>query len=74
MVFIIIEIQVSSDGTTAIVPPTSFTDRARAEQAYHAALSAAAVSAVSVHSVSMLSDTGERIKGECYYHGQEAEA
>lgn len=69
MVYIIIEIQKSNNGTVAIVPPASYTDQQIAEQAYHAALAAAAVSQVDVHSVVMLNDTGARIKGETYYHG-----
>lgn len=67
--YIIIEIQKSNNGTVAIVPPSSFSDQNVAEQAYHQALAAAAVSKVNVHSVVMLSDSGERIKGETYYHG-----
>ena len=69
MVYIIIEIQKSNNGTVAIVPPASYTELNKAEQAYHQALAAAAVSKVDVHSVVMLSDSGERIKGETYYHG-----
>ena len=69
MVYIIIEIQKSNNGTVAIVPPASYTDERLAEQAYHTALSYAAVSQVDVHSVVMLNDVGERLKGETYYHG-----
>lgn len=72
MSYIVVEIQASNNGTVAIVPPTSYINRNIAEQAYHTALSAAAVSSVDIHSVAMLSETGERIKGETYYHGQEA--
>ena len=72
MSYIVVEIQASNNGTVAIVPPTSYSNRNIAEQAYHTALSAAAVSSVDIHSVAMLSETGERIKGETYYHGQEA--
>ena len=68
MVYIIIEIQKSNEGTVAIVPPASYTDKDIAEQAYHTALAAAAVSSVNVHSVVMLDDTGARLKGETYYH------
>lgn len=71
MVYIIIEIQKSNNGTVAIVPPASYNDQRLAEQAYHTALSYAAVSQVDVHSVVMLDDTGARIKGETYYHGTE---
>lgn len=67
--YIIIEIQKSNNGTVAIVPPASYTESDKAEQAYHQALATAAVSSVDVHSVVMLSDTGDRIKGETYYHG-----
>ena len=69
MVYIIIEIQKMNSGSCAVVPPTTFTDQRLAEQAYHTALAAAAVSQVNVHSVVMLDDTGARIKGETYYHG-----
>ena len=72
MVYIIIEIQKSNNGTVNIVPPASYTDERLAEQAYHTALSYAAVSQVDVHSVVMLNDVGERIKGETYYHGTES--
>ena len=71
MYYIIIEIQKMNNGSCAVVPPTTFTDSRLAEQAYHTALSYAAVSQVNVHSVVMLDDTGARIKGETYYHGAE---
>lgn len=69
--YFIIEIQKSNNGTATIVPPASYTDQRLAEQAYHTALSYAAVSQINVHSVVMLDDTGARIKGETYYHGAE---
>ena len=69
MIYIIIEIQKSNDGTCAIVPPMAYTDKNIAEQAYHTALAYAAVSSVNVHSVVMMDETGSRIKGETYYHG-----
>ena len=71
MTYIIIEIQKMNNGSCAVVPPTTYTDQRIAEQAYHTALSYAAVSQVDVHSVVMLDDTGARIKGETYYHGAE---
>lgn len=72
MVYIIIEIQKMNNGSCAVVPPVTYTDERLAEQAYHTALSYAAVSQVDVHSVVMLDDTGARIKGETYYHGAES--
>lgn len=67
---IIIEIQHSNDGTTAVLHEV-VADRNVAEQTYHTKLSYAAVSAVNVHSVVMLDDYGTRVKGETYYHGAE---
>lgn len=67
--FIILEIQKTNSGAIAIVPPASYSDRNHAEEKYHQSLATAAVSSVDVHSVVMLSDTGDRIKGETYYHG-----
>lgn len=66
---IILEIQHSNDGSTPCITNT-YTDRNLAEQKYHQVLSYAAVSEVDVHSVVMLDDYGNRIKGESYYHGQ----
>lgn len=71
--YIIIEIQKMNSGAVAIVPPASYTDRNTAEQKYHNSLAAAAVSSVDVHSVVMLNEYGERLKGEPYYHGHEVE-
>lgn len=65
---IILEIQHSNDGTTATIC-TAYTDQSIAEQKYHQVLAAAAVSTVNVHSAVMLDDTGNRLKGETYYHG-----
>lgn len=68
-VYIVLEIQKYNSGTVALVPPSTHERAEDAEQKYHTALSYAAVLAVNVHSVVMLNDMGERIKGETYYHG-----
>lgn len=65
---IILEIQHGNNGSTSCLVD-AFADDARAEQKYHTVLAAAAVSTVNVHSAVMLDDTGNRIKGETYYHG-----
>lgn len=65
---IIIEIQHSNDGATSVLNVVK-ADRSEAEQLYHNTLAYAAVSTVNVHSVVMLDEYGERIKGETYYHG-----
>lgn len=70
---IIVEIQHSNNGTTAALQEV-VADRNTAEQVYHTKLAYAAASEVNVHSVVMLDDYGGRVKGETYYHGEEAEA
>ena len=65
---IILEIQHSNDGTTSVLHDVK-ADTNVAEQTYHQKLSYAAVSSVNVHSVVMIDDMGNRIKGETYYHG-----
>lgn len=66
---IILEIQHSNNGETATIC-TNYADRNTAEQMYHTALASAAVSNVNVHSVVMLDEVGNRVKGESYYHGE----
>ena len=65
---IILEIQHSNDGSTSVLYEVK-SDVNVAEQAYHQKLSHAAVSSVNVHSVVMIDDMGNRVKGETYYHG-----
>ena len=67
--YLIIKIQKSNSGQLAYLVTTHAT-QPEAEQKYHAVLSAAAVSAIDVHSAVMLDDTGAKLKGETYYHGQ----
>ena len=70
--YIILETQKSNGGSISIVPPSSYSDQNTAEQKFHEALSAAAVSTVNVHTVVMLNEYGERLKGETYIHGNQA--
>ena len=70
MKFIVMEIQ-TSDSVATIVQ--DYPERPEAESRYHAILSAAAISAVPKHGAIMLTDEGERLKGECYTHIEEAE-
>lgn len=67
---IIIEIQHSNDGSTAVLHEVQ-ADSNIAEQTYHTKLAFASVSSVNVHSVVMLNDYGDKVKGETYYHGGE---
>lgn len=66
---IIIEIQHSNNGSTAVLHEV-VADRNTAEQKYHNTLAYAAVSTVNVHSVVMMDDYGGKVKGETYYHGE----
>lgn len=74
MTYIIIEIQKMNDGTVSVVQPIpTYTDRAEAEQKYHTVLSYASVSSCDVHTCAMLTDEGDLLKKETYYHGHEVE-
>ena len=70
MNYIVIEMQTNGQ-TTAIVPPVTYSDRNAAEAAFHTALAAAAISAVEVHSVAMLTEDGRVVRTECYRHTAE---
>ena len=69
--YVIIEIQ--KGDSVAVVPPVVYADKEQAEQKYHTALAAAAVSSVPVHSVVMLRDNGSLVKSEKYVHEVNAE-
>ena len=64
---IIIEIQYSKDETIG-VNKWAEKDINEAEALYHSKLSVAAKSSVYMHSVVMLSERGDRVKGETYIH------
>lgn len=64
---IVVEIQWNGDSAPSII--STVKDNAKAaEQAYHTALAAAAVSEIKIHSVAMLTDKGEMVKHETYYN------
>lgn len=66
-VYIVIELQINN-GQVAIVPPVSFTDRNTAEQAFHTAAAAAAVSSVQKHSVALLNQDAFTIERVDFEH------
>ena len=72
MKYLVIEIQKSNNGQVSQIV-TSHAERAEAEQKYHTVLAYAAVSSVDIHSAVMLTDEGDMIKKETYYHGQPEE-
>ena len=65
--YIVFEIQTNADGTLGTLTST-YTDKAEAESAYHLKLGSAAISALPVHSVAMLTEEGFELKHECYKH------
>lgn len=67
--YLVMEIQKSNKGQVSQLV-TTHDERADAEQKYHTVLAYAAVSAVDVHSAAMLTDEGDLLKKETYYHGQ----
>lgn len=64
--YIIIEIQ-TNDNSCSVLDDVQ-QERNQAESVYHDKLRYAAVSTIPIHSVSLLNDAGERLKGETYYH------
>lgn len=65
--YIVFEIQTNANGTVGTLVST-YADQNEAESKYHLVLSAAAVSAVPVHSCALLTDEGFLIESKCYKH------
>ncbi|MBQ6396976.1 MAG: hypothetical protein IJI06_02385 [Oscillospiraceae bacterium] len=72
MKYLVIEIQKFEDGKMS-TPAYAFDNINSAEAKYHAILSAAAVSALPVHSAVLLNETGFCIKSQSYDHTPEPE-
>lgn len=70
--YLVMEIQKSNKGQVSQLV-TSHAERAEAEQKYHTVLAYASVSTCDVHSAVMLTDEGDMVKKETYYHGQPEE-
>lgn len=66
--YCIIETQTSGSSMAVVTPIPVYSDRNEAESAYHAKMSAAAVSSVAVHSVVMLDEKGCVILNGSYEH------
>ncbi len=59
----------TNEGVTAIVTPFTSNDRNAAESAFYAKCSAAAISTVEVHTVTMCTEEGfEVLKPKCFKH------
>lgn len=61
------EIQTNGESVT-LLPPVVYSDRLAADSAFHAVLSAAAVSPVNYHTVMMYDELGNIIRKEYYEH------
>lgn len=70
--YLVMEIQKSNKGQVSQIV-TSHSERAEAENKYHTVLAYASVSTCDVHSAVMLTDEGDMVKKETYYHGQPEE-
>ena len=70
--YILIEMQ-TNNGTTAIVPPTTYSDLSIAYQAYYTALAAAAVSNVQIHTVVLMTPIGQIVRVETFNRVPESE-
>ena len=64
---ILFEIQ-TDNGSTAILPAATYTDRNAADSAYHTKLASAAISSVDVHTVLMIDEHGNTLRREYYEH------
>ena len=67
------EIQKTDEATAPYIVQTA-ADREHGESLYHLVLSAAAISAVPVHSAVLIDDEGRAIKQQTYKHPPEDEA
>ena len=65
--YIILEMQTNGD-TTALVPPVTYKDMNQADSAYYQKLAAAAISSVTVHTITMLDEHGRLIRSDFYEH------
>lgn len=70
--YLVMEIQKSNKGQVSQLV-TTHAERAEAENKYHTVLAYASVSTCDVHSAVMLTDEGDMVKKETYYHGQPEE-
>lgn len=70
MKYIVIEIQVNTDGTVGTLV-TQFDNRNQAESTYHSILASAAISALPKHSAVILTDTGDIVASGCYVHRED---
>lgn len=71
MAYVILELQTDLNGSTATPPLVTKSTYEQALQAFHATAAVAAVSSVPVHTVVLMTETGEVNKKEICVHGGE---
>ena len=71
MAYCIIELQTQLDGTTATPPLVTKTSHDEALQAFHQTAAVAAVSSVPIHTVVLMTESGEVQKKEICVHEAE---
>lgn len=71
MKYLVVEIQTNTDGTVGNLVYI-YDNRNEAESKYHAVLSAAAISEVTIHACSLLASDGRLLNRGCYEHGTAA--
>ena len=72
MAYVILELQTNASGSTATPPLVTKTTHDEALQTFHLTAAAAAVSSVPVHTVVLMTETGEVEKKEICVHGGES--
>lgn len=72
MNYLVIEIQTNTDGTVGNLV-YSYDNRNEAESKYHAVLSAAAISALPMHTCDLIQEDGVLLARQCYVHEQGTE-
>lgn len=70
MNYIVLEIQTFDNGASSALA-TAYSDENMANQAYHTALAAAAVSELPTHSCVLVDERGMFIEAESFDHGKE---
>lgn len=69
--YLVVEMQKTGNSLATIC--NDYVDRNEAESRYHAALSAAAISSVPLHTVVLLNDEGTKLDSKYYPHAEEGD-
>lgn len=70
--YIVLEIQQEYDGTTRVLEPAYYLDKADALQKFYIVLSYAVKSELAYHTAMIVTPDGQVFKSECYMHSAPA--